>query len=111
MATQKPESSDQAAVLKYSDQLYYDRNWKELLDYLRSTYEATNDPEVLWRLLRCSYRLGKQTLQAGDSKEAERIADMAIEQSQKGLAQHDRHYYLQKVCLSSALRDDVLCGK
>ena len=100
MATPKPESSDQAAVLKYSDQLYRNRNWKELLDYLQSTSGSTNDPDLLWRLVRCAYRLGKQTFQAGDPKEAERIVDMAMEHAQKGLAQHERHYYLHKVSLS-----------
>lgn len=99
MASTKPESSDQAAVLKYSDQLYHGRSWKELLDYLEGTFGSTNDADLQWRYLRCAYRLGKQSLEAGNTKEAEHIVDTAMEHAQRGLAQHERHYYLHKVSL------------
>ena len=99
MSEAKPDSNDRPAVLKYSDRLYVDRQWAKLLDYLRGLLDGALDPELLWRLLRCAYRLGKQALDAGDTKAAERVADDAMELAEKGLAgdggRHD--YQLHKV--------------
>ena len=110
MSETKPDRNDRPAVLKYSDKLYVDRRWAELLDYLSGLLDAGLDPELLWRLLRCAYRLGKQTLEARDAKAAERVADDAMELAEKGLAGDvGRHgYQLHKVSAFPETADEIL---
>ena len=97
----KPDSSDQVAVLEYVDQLYGSQKWRELSDYLQGNLSSTAVPEIelLWRLLRCIYRLGKQLLEAGSTKEAESVIDEVMKLAQEALAKEDRHFNLQKVSM------------
>lgn len=98
MATlQKPDSGDREAVVRYADSLYEEGQWTELFEYLREALGAGEDPQLAWKLLRCGYRLGQQLLDAGSSKEAERIADIAMAAGKKALVNNDDNFGLHKV--------------
>ena len=101
MATpQKPDGSDKEAVIQYADQLYEQEQWKELFQYLQEVLGSDNDPELVWRLLRCGFRLGQQLLKAGNSRETEHIADIAMERGRRALEKNDRNFGLHKVYTS-----------
>ena len=96
-ALRKPESGDLEAIRAYADQLYKEEKWRELFEYLQEKLGSGNDPDLAWRLLRCGFRYGRHALDAGDSREAERIADAAMERGKRALEEKD-HFALHKVC-------------
>ena len=95
---EKPDREDKEAVMEYADELYKKEQWKEALDYLQEVLgEDGADPDLTWRLLRVAFRLGQQTLESGDSKEAEKIVDMAAAPGKRALEKEDRNFGLHKV--------------
>ena len=94
---ERPDVRDKQKVIEYADSLYEKEKWKELLDYLLEATGEADDAELTWRLLRCAFRLGQRSLTAGDSKEAERIADLAAERGRRALERDDRNFSLHKV--------------
>lgn len=102
----RPDKSDQEAVIRYADDLYEKQQWRELLDYLQEMLGPDgDDPQLTWRLLRCAFRLGQRSLLAGNSKEAEEIADMASVKGKRALEKEDRNFNLHKVSRSIARED------
>lgn len=98
MATlEKPDSSDKEAVIKYADGLYSNGKLEELMTYLQEVLGSGNDPDIVWRILRCGFRLGQQTLNEGNSREAEHIAETALEIGRRSLKEHDGNFGLHKV--------------
>ena len=97
-SSERPDGSDRKAVAVYSDQLHKEGQWNQLLEYLQQLLGTEgDDPELTWRLLRCAFRLGQRTLESGDSREAGRIADLAMEVGRRALAKEDRNFFLHKV--------------
>ena len=96
-ALQRPDSGDKEAVREYTNVLYKQEKWEQLFEYLQEALGSGNDPDLTWRLIRCGYRLGQKTFDAGDSGEAERIANICMERGQRALKENDRNANLHKV--------------
>lgn len=88
---------DSETVREREKKLYKEEKWKELFEYLQNVVSSNSDPDIAWRFVRCGFRYGQQLLTDGDTKEAERIADTAMEGGEKALKENDRNFGLQKV--------------
>ena len=101
------------AIVQHADKLYEDRKWHEALEYLEQ-YGETEELDLLWRLMRINYRVGKHI--TPDRKAAERMAARGMELSERALKISDKHFLCQKVrtvvsrpnsCNSMVSRDQV----
>lgn len=88
------ESDDLQALLIQSDKLYEANKFREAFDILNK-FADSEDPEVLWRLLRVYYRMGTQ--EAASTEEAIRLAETAMAFREKVLVFGKEHMYCQKV--------------
>ena len=88
--------TDVESTCKHVDQLYEDNEWRKTLEYLQQ-FSDTEDPELLWRLIRVNYRLGKQG--TSDQREAKKFAEAALQHSEKALALHANDFQCIKVWL------------
>lgn len=82
------------AIMQRADKLFEDRKWHEALEYLEQ-YGETEELDLLWRLMRINYRVGKHI--TPDLKAAERMAARGMELSERALKISDKHFLCQKV--------------
>lgn len=85
-----------STIGQHADKLYADNKWHEALEYLEQ-HADTENPDLLWRLMRINYRVGKHM--TADRKVAEQIAAHAMELSERALKINDKHFLCQKVLL------------
>lgn len=82
------------AIVQHADKLYEERKWHEALEYLEQ-YADTKELDLLWRLMRINYRVGKHI--TADRRAAERMAARGMELSERALKISDKHFLCQKV--------------
>ena len=97
-ATVKPPT-DVESICKHADQLFTDNKWREALDYLQQ-FSDTEDSELLWRLIRMNYRIGKKS---SNRIEAKKFAEIATKLSDKAMALHENDFHCIKVWLMETL--------
>ena len=97
-ATVKPPT-DVESICKHADQLFTDNKWREALDYLQQ-FSDTEDSELLWRLIRMNYRIGKKS---SNRIEAKKFAEIATKLSEKAMALHENDFQCIKVWLMATL--------
>jgi len=85
-----------STIGQHADKLYADNKWHEALEYLEH-HADTENPDLLWRLMRINYRVGKHM--TADRKVAEQMAAHAMELSDRALRINDKHFLCQKVLL------------
>lgn len=88
-------ATDITAVTAEADRLQRNSQWREAYEYLKPYTEEARDPELLWRLIRSYYRVGKHL--ARNKKESEDAAKIGMELSERGLAIDDKNFELLKV--------------
>ena len=93
------------AIVQHADKLYEDRKWHEALEYLEQ-YGETEELDLLWRLMRINYRVGKHI--TPDRKAAERMAARGMELSERALKISDKHFLCQKVRTAVSLAGQTL---
>lgn len=86
---------DVAAIKAKADELQRTNKWKEAYEYLEPYADEATDPEVLWRVIRSFYRMGKYL--ARNNEERDQIARKAQQVSERALQQHENNYNVQKV--------------
>lgn len=82
------------AIVQHADKLYEERKWHEALEYLEQ-YADAKELDLLWRLMRINYRVGKHI--TADRRAAERMAARGMELSERALKISDKHFLCQKV--------------
>ena len=92
-------SGDVPALLQQADELYSQGKYEEALNLLEPQSAESEDTELLWRLLRIYYRLGKGA--KDDKTRAETLAKKAYDLSQRGLKINENSFGIQKVKLIS----------
>ena len=90
---------DVAAIVKEADRLQTSNKWREAYDYLRPHAAEAVDPEVLWRLLRSYYRIGKYL--ARDKQERDQVAEDGLQLYERALKRDENHFNVQKVSVLS----------
>ena len=77
-----------------SDKLYETNKWKEDYEVLKS-YADTEDSELLWRLIRSHYRVGKYLTKNKQIKdEIARIGEEIVERATR---MHPNNFFIRKV--------------
>lgn len=100
-----------ADIIAESDRLQNSNKWRDAYEYLKPYSDTTEDPELLWRLIRSYYRIGKHL--ARDKQEKAAVADKGLEISERALAKDSNHFNIQKVNLASVflvVLSQVVCG-
>ena len=90
-------SVDVPALKQKADELYGQLKYKEALDLLEPHSAECEDVDLLWRVMRLYYRLGKV---ATDKSEIDSLAKKAYDISEMGLKINENVFGIQKVyCL------------
>ena len=89
------KGGDLQADFTRSDELYEAYEFRKAFAILEK-YSESDDPEVLWRLIRIYYRIGNND--AKDEAEAGRVADTALALRERVSAVGKEHFLCQKVC-------------
>ena len=84
------------SLLEQADELYGQQKYGEVLELLEPGSAESEDAELLWRLMRLYYRLGKEAAK-GDQTKAGELAKKAYETSERGLKINDKSFGIQKV--------------
>lgn len=87
-------SEEDLQVIKETDAMYYGGKSPEAIQILRR-HSQTNNPEVLWRLVRACYTVGKFFIK--DQAESKRLSDEAMEYAKRGIAIDEHSFSTQKV--------------
>ena len=88
-------ASSNAELVAEADRLNRSGEWREAYEYLKPHCDDSTDPEVLWRLLRAFYRVGK--FLAKDKQEKEYIMQKGVEIMESALKLHENDFNVQKV--------------
>lgn len=86
-------SEEDLQVIKETDAMYYGGKSPEAIQILRR-HSQTNNPEVLWRLVRACYTVGKFFIK--DQAESKRLSDEAMEYAKRGIAIDEHSFSTQK---------------
>ena len=86
---------DAAAIKAKADELQKTNKWREAYEYLEPYADEATDPEVLWRVSRSFYRMGK--FLARNNEERDQIARKAQLISERALQLDEKNYNVQKV--------------
>ncbi len=81
-------------LMEQSDRCSKEKKWKEGAELL-SSYHETDNPQLLWRIVRDQYRLSKHY--SKDAVEAEELARNGLELAKKALALDSTSYLCYKV--------------
>ena len=87
-------SADVQEVMQKADELYNHQRFREAMDLLEPISLESEDVELLWRVMRLYFRLGKA---AKDKTEADALAGKAYRLSEKGLKINKNVFGIQKV--------------
>ena len=77
-----------------ADRLYGEQKYREALDLLEAQAAESEDVELLWRVMRLYFRLGKASK---DKAEANSFAEKAYNVSERGLKVNENNFGIQKV--------------
>ena len=86
---------DVATITAEADKLHSSNQWRECYDYLKGHADGTEDVELLWRLIRAYYFVGKYL--AKSTEEAKEIATKGQEISDRALKINENHFNVQRV--------------
>ena len=89
------QQSEAELIIVEVDQLHTANQWRECYDYVRRYGDSSEDVELLWRVVRSHYYVGKHL--ARDREEKDTVAKAGLEVNQRALKLHDNHFALQKV--------------
>lgn len=92
---------DVPAIIARVDELHKDNKWREVYEYVKEYADEASDPDLLWRILRAYYRVGKHL--AKDKQEQTDIAAKAESLSEKALKLCPDNFHFHKVA------GDFLC--
>lgn len=81
------------------DELERSNRWRESYEMLKPHAADTRDPELMWRVLRANYRVGKYL--AKDKQERDVVAQEGLQVSQRALQIAADHFNVQKVYQAS----------
>ena len=87
-------AADVQDSLKKADELYNHQKFREAADLLEPLLAESEDVELIWRVMRLYFRLGKA---AKDKAEGDAFALKAYELSKKGLEINENVFGIQKV--------------
>lgn len=87
-------SADAEQLMVQVDQLYGEQKYKEALDLLEPQVGESQDVELLWRVMRLYFRLGKAS---PDKSQADALAEKAYHLSERGLKINENVFGIQKV--------------
>lgn len=87
-------------TFKETDAMFDGGRCPEALPILRK-YSQLENAEVLWRLVRACYTVGKYYTK--DQAEAKRLSTEAVEFAKRAIAADERNFYAQRVRGLSAL--------
>lgn len=93
-------SDDGPSLLQQADELYSQQKYREALELLEPECAESEDTNLLWRVMRLYYRLGKA---ADDETTAGEFAKKAYEISERGLKINENSFGIQKVMGSSII--------
>lgn len=85
---------DVGKITAEADNLHTSNRWRECYDYLKS-YADSTDVELLWRLIRAYYFVGKHL--ARSKEEAKEIATKGQEIADRALGINDNHFNVHRV--------------
>ena len=88
-------SEDGPSLLQQADELYRQQKYREALDLLEPESAESEDAELLWRVMRLYFRLGKDA--KDDEAKAGELAKKAYETSERGLKVKENSFGIQKV--------------
>lgn len=91
-----------ADIVAEADKLQSSNKWRDAYEYLKPYSDTAEDPELLWRLLRSCYRIGKYL--ARDKQERDAVAEKGLEIMERALAKDSNHFNIQKVNLARCSR-------
>lgn len=97
---------DVAAVIAEVDRLQLSNKWREAYDYIKPYADAATDPELMWRIIRAYYRVGKHL--ARDKQEKDEVAKKASEVSERAIKINQNSFDVQKVLSCDTSRCDCL---
>lgn len=110
-ADSKKMASSSVEIAAEADRLHYGGGWRDAYEYLKPHCDSSTDPEVLWRLLRSFYRVGK--FLAKDQQEIEYLAQKGHDIMERALKLHENNFHIQKVtcyCARSRLYQQAGIG-
>ena len=87
-------SADVQKLMQKADELYSQQQFREAMDLLEPFSLESEDVELLWRVMRLCFRLGKA---AKDKSEANALAEKAYRLSERGLKINENVFGIQKV--------------
>ena len=97
-----------AEIIAEADRLQSSNKWRDAYEYLKPYSDTTEDPELLWRLLRSYYRIGKHL--ARDHQERDAVAEKGLEILKRALDKDSNHFNIQKVNLACSGDYKPVCG-
>ena len=77
-----------------ADRLYNHQKYKEALELLEARAAESEDVELIWRVMRLYFRLGKASK---NKAEADGFAEKAYALSERGLKVNENNFGIQKV--------------
>lgn len=83
------------------DRLQRSNQWREAYDYVKEYGETATDPELLWRVIRACYYVGKHL--SRDKQESQAIATKGLEVSDRALKIDNNHFNLHRVSSCCAI--------
>ena len=87
-------AADVQETLQKADELYDQQKFREAADLLEPLVAESEDVELIWRVMRLYFRLGKATK---DKAEGDALALKAYELSTRGLKINENMFGIQKV--------------
>jgi len=86
---------DVTQIAAEADKLEKENRWREAYNYLKEYVDSAEDPELVWRIIRAYYRVGKYL--ARDKQEREEVARKGEELFARALAINDKNHRLHQV--------------
>ena len=86
---------DVLALNNMLDECYKTNKWREGYDRIKEYEDKATDPELLWRMIRSYYQVGKYMPR--DKNEAEFLATKGLEISDRALKINGNHFNIRRV--------------
>jgi protein-disulfide isomerase-like protein with CxxC motif len=96
-----------AALCAEADKLERASKWREAYDMLKPHAGGARDPELLWRIVRAYYRMGKYLTK--DKHERDLIAEEGMALSERALQIDPNNFNVQKVLQEKIIAVCVAC--
>ncbi len=82
-------------IVAEADRLHYSNQWRDAYEYLKPHCDELTDPEILWRLLRAYYRVGKHL--AKNKEEKDYISQKGLQILERAVSDNENDFNVQKV--------------